>query len=155
VRSNAIGLIALFFALSGVSVALPGTGTVDSGDIVDGAVKSIDIRGSAVGPTDLAPSVRPRWARINGDFSVERNRGLAATNPVTEGGTGIYIVNFATPLMSCGYTATLTNNESAAVPGEISLYRVDSDTLRVFTMNSAGTPQDLDADEGFTVVVHC
>jgi hypothetical protein len=139
-RSNAIALIALFFALGGAaSAALPGTNTVDSGDIIDNAVKSVDIRGAAVGPSDLAPSVRPRWARVNGDFSVERSRGLATSNPVTDAGTGAYNVNFANALMSCGYTATLNIGDDetpAAVPGEISVARVDADTLRVFTMSS-------------------
>jgi hypothetical protein len=46
--SMAVAFVALLAALSGTAVALPGTGSVDSGDLKDGAVKSVDIRKSAV-----------------------------------------------------------------------------------------------------------
>ncbi|HEV7847662.1 MAG TPA: hypothetical protein VGO83_15510 [Thermoleophilaceae bacterium] len=46
--SMAVAFVALLAALSGTAVALPGTGTVDSGDLKDGAVKTVDIRKSAV-----------------------------------------------------------------------------------------------------------
>jgi hypothetical protein len=43
-RSNVVGYIALFcFAMSGTAAALPGTDTVDSGDIIDGEVKTPDL----------------------------------------------------------------------------------------------------------------
>jgi hypothetical protein len=44
---------ALFLALSGAAVALPGTDTVDSGDIVDNTVKSEDIKNDKVKTADL------------------------------------------------------------------------------------------------------
>ena len=42
-RSNVVGYLALFVALSGTAVALPATNTVFSDDIVNGQVKSKDI----------------------------------------------------------------------------------------------------------------
>jgi hypothetical protein len=54
IRSNIIGYVALFVALSASAYALPGTNTVDSGDIVNGQVKATDIGTGQVGPTDLA-----------------------------------------------------------------------------------------------------
>jgi hypothetical protein len=42
-RSNVVGYLALFVALSGTAVALPATNTVFSDDIVDGEVASRDI----------------------------------------------------------------------------------------------------------------
>ena len=42
-RSNIVGYLALFVALSGTAVALPATGTVFSDDIVNGEVRSKDI----------------------------------------------------------------------------------------------------------------
>ena len=42
-RSNVVGYLALFVALSGTAVALPATGTVFSDDIVNGEVRSKDI----------------------------------------------------------------------------------------------------------------
>jgi hypothetical protein len=153
-KSNAIGLIALFMVLGGVAGALPGTSTVDSGDIIDGAVKSIDIRGSAVGPTDLAPSVRPRWARVNASGAVVRQRGVTSVDKAASAGE--YNVNFARPVNVCGWTATLnSHNDDGHVGGEISVSRVDNNTLRVSTMNSAGAETDIPDGEGFTVVAHC
>lgn len=49
IRSNVLGFVAIFIALSGTAAAsLPGTDTVDSGDIINGEVRSADIRGNAV-----------------------------------------------------------------------------------------------------------
>ena len=45
-RSNIVGYLALFVALSGTAVALPATDTVFGDDIVDGQVESIDISDS-------------------------------------------------------------------------------------------------------------
>jgi hypothetical protein len=42
-----LSLMALFAALSGAAVALPGTQTVNSGDIKDESVKSIDLKDNA------------------------------------------------------------------------------------------------------------
>jgi hypothetical protein len=47
-----ISLVALFAALSGAALALPGTQTVNSGDIKDNAVKSIDLKDNAAVTTD-------------------------------------------------------------------------------------------------------
>jgi hypothetical protein len=44
----AVAFVALLAALSGTAVALPGTNTVDSGDIKNGQVKNKDIRNNAV-----------------------------------------------------------------------------------------------------------
>jgi hypothetical protein len=53
-RSNIIAYCALFFALTGVAAALPGTNTVFSDDIVDGAVQTQDIANGGVATADLA-----------------------------------------------------------------------------------------------------
>jgi len=48
-RSNVVGYIALFcFAMTGTAAALPGTDTVDSGDIINGEVKTGDLGANAV-----------------------------------------------------------------------------------------------------------
>ena len=47
-----ISLVALFAALSGAALALPGTQTVNSGDIKDEAVKSIDLKDNAAVTSD-------------------------------------------------------------------------------------------------------
>jgi hypothetical protein len=62
IRSNVIGYVALFFAISGTAVALDGENTVFSDDIVNGEVKRSDIDSVAVnGPkiaTDAVSNVK-------------------------------------------------------------------------------------------------
>ena len=53
-RSNVVGYLGVFLALTGTAVALPGTNTVDSGDIINGEVKRPDIAGSAVNGSAIA-----------------------------------------------------------------------------------------------------
>jgi hypothetical protein len=47
-RSNVVGYVAIFLALTGAAVALPGKNKVDSGDIANGQVKAKDVRASQV-----------------------------------------------------------------------------------------------------------
>jgi hypothetical protein len=54
-RSNAVAYAALFLALTGTAVALPGQNTVFSDDIVDGEVKSQDIGQGQVKAEDIDP----------------------------------------------------------------------------------------------------
>ena len=155
VKSNAIGLVALFFALGGVAVAQEGA-SVTSADIVDGAVKSVDIRNAAVGPADMAPSIRPRWARVEAGTtpSLERDRGVAS---VRDAGLGMYDVTFDGNITACGWTATFVHNTASAVPptGEIAVSRIGQKVLRVHTRNSSGAPVDLPTGSGFTIAAHC
>ena len=54
IRSNVVGYIAIFlFAMSGTAVALDGSNTVFSDDIVNGEVKAADIGTGEVGPADI------------------------------------------------------------------------------------------------------
>ena len=48
IRSNVIGYVALFVAMTGTAVALPGTNTVFTDDIVQGEVKSADLADDSV-----------------------------------------------------------------------------------------------------------
>lgn len=49
IRSNILGLIAIFIALGGTAVALPGENTVDSRDIQNGQVKGVDVAEPTLG----------------------------------------------------------------------------------------------------------
>ena len=155
-RSNAIALIALFFALGGVAQALPGTDTVDSGDIKNGAVRSIDIRNGSITPEKMAPSVRPRWARINTGATptIARSRGVVGLTRVEE---GEYEVGFAGNIAACGWVATLTTNTVGNDPpeGEATVSREAANVLVVRVNDSTGASTDLSAGEGFTVAVYC
>lgn len=46
-RQHVLGLVAIFIALGGTALALPGTNTVNSGDIVNGTVKEADLHDQA------------------------------------------------------------------------------------------------------------
>jgi hypothetical protein len=48
IRNNILGFVAIFIALTGTAVALPGTDTVESDDIIDGEVHNADIHANAV-----------------------------------------------------------------------------------------------------------
>ena len=55
--SNVVGYIALFcFAMSGVAGALPGKNKVDSGDIKNGQVKSVDVLDNNLTGADIDDS---------------------------------------------------------------------------------------------------
>lgn len=54
IRSNVVGYVAIFLALSGTAVALPGTNTVDSQDIIDEQVRAADIGTGQVRSADVA-----------------------------------------------------------------------------------------------------
>ncbi len=54
IRSNVLGLVAIFIALTGTAFALPGNNTVDSGDIINGQVRSPDVRANDLTADDLA-----------------------------------------------------------------------------------------------------
>ena len=49
----AVAFVALLAALSGTAIALPGTNSVDSGDIVNSTVRGKDIRNGSVGGSDI------------------------------------------------------------------------------------------------------
>jgi hypothetical protein len=49
----AVAFVALLAALSGTAIALPGTNTVDSGDIINGQVKGKDIKNGGVAGKDI------------------------------------------------------------------------------------------------------
>lgn len=52
-RSNLLGLVAVFIVLGGTAVALPGKNRVNSGDIKQGAVRTLDLRRGAVTKSKL------------------------------------------------------------------------------------------------------
>jgi hypothetical protein len=52
-RSHVIAYVALFFALTGTAMALPGNNTVFSDDIKNGEVKSLDINDDNVNSVDI------------------------------------------------------------------------------------------------------
>ena len=54
IRTHVVGYVAVFLALSGTAMALPGTNTVDSGDIVPSGVTTPDLGLDAVAAARIA-----------------------------------------------------------------------------------------------------
>lgn len=55
-RGNVVGYVAVFLALAGTAVALPGRNTVDSGDIINGEVKRRDLAAGSVSTSPSGPA---------------------------------------------------------------------------------------------------
>lgn len=70
-RSNLLGLIAIFIVLGGTAIALPGKNRIDSGDIKQGAVRTLDLHREAVRKAKLrrnaVDSTRVRNNSLTGD----------------------------------------------------------------------------------------
>ncbi len=122
IRSNVVGYIALFFALStGSAVALSGTNTVDSGDIIDNQVYSADVRNDALSGGGLtAADLRP-----NSVGGSELNAGA-----VTPGKLGTFPAVHATTTAS----VPTTNGSTLNVPLDNELY--DTANMHSTTTNN-------------------
>jgi len=84
IRSNVVGYLALFVALSGTAVALPNTNTVDSGDIINGQVKSKDIGTGQVRSLDVADD-STGFALTGGDIAAGTLTGSDLANGSIDG----------------------------------------------------------------------
>jgi hypothetical protein len=70
-----LSVVALFAALSGAAVALPGANTVDSGDIIDDKVKSVDIKDGEVGAPDIGDGIHVHSDSISVPGGVNESAG--------------------------------------------------------------------------------
>jgi hypothetical protein len=79
VRSNVVGYIALFVALTGTAIALPGRNSVDSGDIRNGQVRSVDVKNGGLRYADSAVQV----TEVDHDFgTIAANSCVSAEKDV-------------------------------------------------------------------------
>ena len=87
--SMVISLIALFVALSGTAVALDGSNTVFSDDIVNGEVRSADLAANAVDTPDLATGAvtAPKLAAGSVNSATVLNESLLGID-IVESGVG-------------------------------------------------------------------
>ena len=93
-RSNVVGYVAVCLALTGTAVALPGTNTVDSGDIINGEVKTPDLAGSAVNGSKIADgSVAGLDLRDGGVARADLGTGAVDGAKVEDGSLGAADIN--------------------------------------------------------------
>lgn len=81
--STSIAFVALFVALVGGAVALPGTNTVDSGDIKDNTVSSRDIKNKTIQVKDISFAARRALKGARGARGATGARGAAGTSVFT------------------------------------------------------------------------
>jgi hypothetical protein len=142
-----------------VSSADIADGQVGTSDIGDGQVTSGDIANGTIAAGDLAPTAITRWAKIDASdagTALMRGRGAVAAARVN---VGMYTVTFLQPITSCGWTATVNDNDFESAGN---LYasvernaELDDNTLRIRTFNAAGVATDTTEGDGFTVTVTC
>ena len=105
----------------------------------------------AAGPAGPAgPAATSLWASVDTTGTLVRNKGVASAQ---KNATGDYQVIFSQDVTTCAYQATLGGPTTGVFAGEITVgQRVAIPAgLRVFTLNSAGTP----TDAAFFVSVFC
>ena len=91
-----LSAVALFTALSGAAVALPGSNTVNSGDIVDQTVKARDMKTASVKADELGDGIQPRFnstvvnggANQNAAYAVESVTASCAPGEELISGSG-------------------------------------------------------------------
>jgi hypothetical protein len=91
-----LSAVALFTALSGAAVALPGSNTVNSGDIVDQTVKARDMKTASVKADEISDGIQPRSNSVsvpgggaeNGAYIVEQVSASCAPGEELISGSG-------------------------------------------------------------------
>ena len=173
----AVAFIALLAALSGTAVALPGTNSVDGGDIKKNTVRGTDIRNGTIlskdinrktrsalrgqtGPAGPAGAQGPQgdtgaaatklWARVSGAGALLGGSGAVS---VTRTEAGRYNVTFNQDVSSCAWIST----SDFRLLGDGWGVHVDhakppaTNMVRVLTsLNTAST-----VDQPFDVAVFC
>jgi hypothetical protein len=160
-RSHAIAYVALFFALTGTAIALPGHNSVFSDDIKDDQVKAADIRENAVGSSELrtnavgSPVVRDEsltGADIN-DAALPTSGAAQDSSVVTLAGGGSNVV---TGQITTTGTSRVLINASAELTGANSderaqcVVRLDGNTI---SLGYETTFDDIGANNEATVSV--
>jgi len=176
-----IACVALFVSLGGVSYAVA---TIDSGDIVNNAVRSGDVRNGTLRGKDAKPdSLGPKAVKEQALDSSKLDSSkigavpaagvadglsrFAVVNPqggavrfrgatsVTRTGEGQYLAIFNRDVRNCAYFATI-GDESASTPGAgvISVTSAASNVNGVRVVVKAGAGDET-IDRSFHLIVAC
>jgi hypothetical protein len=87
IRANAIGYVALFIALGGGAYALQGRNTVDSRDIINGQVRSSDVKDNGLTGNDVNESALGQVpSAVSADSAKSAKSADSATNADKLGG---------------------------------------------------------------------
>ena len=163
--ATVISIVALFVAISGTAMALPGTNSVNSGDIINRQVKTQDLHGDAVNTgkiadqqvrrADLRDSV-VNSSKVLDESLASSDLGADAVGSSEIAGTTDGIATQTVPANSTlNATATCPAGGQAISGGyftpatgvvQVTRMRRDSDNSWAFTFrNTAATGQAVDA----------
>jgi hypothetical protein len=173
-RSNGVGYLALFFAMSGTAVALDGANTVFSDDISAGEVRTSDLGANSVNSAKvtndslagdeiadgglLPEDVNQFWAVVdaNGTLARASEAGVTVTHTA---GTGTYVVDFNRTISDCAFSSTIGLSAPSAGTSARGFTTVVSPTSSpndsvLVTTDDISTPLD-SAERGFHLQVSC
>ena len=103
---------------------------------------------------DIVAAAKPLFAAVNANGTVAGGRGVAAAGRNSE---GTYTVTFASSVVGCAYTATVTQTENAGAAA-VEPVAGNANALQVVTRaggGAEGTGNTGRADRPFHVVVNC
>jgi len=92
----------------------------------------LDVSGSAPSYTCRA------WVNFDGTGTVAI-RASGNVSSITDGGTGIYTVNFTNAMPDVNYSATLVGRRASGSGGQYTLTTLSTTSLLVYTAGNTGT----------------
>jgi hypothetical protein len=130
-RSNVVGYLAVFLALTGTAVALPGKNRIDRNDLQKRVVKPINVQRNAIRRFQLAPSAVHRW-HLAPDATVEN---VSAHKSVLNFGTVSGVDQVAQVTLQTKATSRILASATMVVGDNV------ADTA-ICWLNAGGAPND-------------
>lgn len=130
--STSIAFVALFVALVSGAVALPGTNTVDSGDIKNNIVSSKDIKNKTIQVKDISVAARKALKGATGARGAPGARGAAGTSVFTSsipsGGTvaGAWGGRYIAPQLAANNSYLISSSFPVKAPAGLSDIQVNA-----------------------------
>jgi hypothetical protein len=131
---------AMFAALSGAAVALPGTDTVNSGDIVDETVKARDVKTAAIKADEIGDGITAHTSSVVVDGGVNQNGAYSVEQATAHCGPGEELIS--------GSGAWSNNANEELFLQEIILDHVNEEVI-------VAGGNDTDTDRTLFAVAHC
>jgi hypothetical protein len=130
----------MFAALSGAAVALPGTDTVNSGDIVDQTVKARDMKSGSVTADEIGDGITAHTESVVVDGGVNQNGAYNVEQATSQCGPGEELIS--------GSGAWNNNPDEELFIQEIILDHTNEEV-------TVAGGNDTDTDRTLFAVAHC
>jgi hypothetical protein len=135
IRSNVVGYLAVFIALGGTAYASHpgGNNTIDSGDIKNKAVASVDVKQSTLKSDDIKDGTIT---------SADVKQGTLKSGDIKNGGVGLADLAFV-PSLTSDLVSLKSELDSHKASGDHDgRYFTEPELQSVGTLNDAGNPVD-------------